>query len=549
MKKRILSLALTFALILVCIPAATANAGYTEVIPPKYGFALPFSEGLAAVWLDGKWGFIDKTGTEIIRLKDYHMISLGYVEDAEASLGFREGLAIVGDRETGKWGFIDKTGAEVIPFIYDYVRDFSEGLAAVMLGDWITGKYGFIDKTGREIVPPKYDGISDFSEGLAAVAVGEIWEGQRWGFVDNTGREIVPPKYDYAHPFSEGLAWVMLDGTYGLIDKTGKEIVPPNYYTAAGYFSEGLAEVWRGINNRGFIDKTGKEIVPLIYDDTGGFSEGLAAVMLDSKLGFIDKTGAEVIPLIYDYNHVGAFSEGLWRVGLGDWGTGIKWGFIDKTGKEIVSPKYDSVEVISEGLALVTLGDWETRKYGFIDQTGKEIVPLKYDWAYSFSEGLAVVNIGGQPYDEGGGVFGGKWGYISINPPTPQATPYPNVGVTLNGVKIPVEVYGIESRTFLKLSDLAAAVGIHASWDGAVRLDTTKTPEPSAPSGPFTATETVAAAHYPNIKVTLDGTEIPVDVYGIDGRTFLSLGDVAAALGLTASWDGATSTAVLTGGN
>ena len=46
-----------------------------------------------------------------------------------------EGLTRI--RLNGKYGFIDKTGREVIPIKYDYVFNFSEGLATVQLnGKW-----------------------------------------------------------------------------------------------------------------------------------------------------------------------------------------------------------------------------------------------------------------------------------------------------------------------------------------------------------------------------------------------------------------------------
>lgn len=60
----------------------------------EYYYLLPFSEGLAAVGQDGKWGYIDKTGNEVIPC----------VYDGTAS--FSEGLAWV--RQDGKWGIISK---------------------------------------------------------------------------------------------------------------------------------------------------------------------------------------------------------------------------------------------------------------------------------------------------------------------------------------------------------------------------------------------------------------------------------------------------------
>ena len=54
-----------------------------EVIPLRYDFAYPFSEGLAGVRLNGRYGFIDKAGNEIIPFK------YGY------AWNFREGIAQV----------------------------------------------------------------------------------------------------------------------------------------------------------------------------------------------------------------------------------------------------------------------------------------------------------------------------------------------------------------------------------------------------------------------------------------------------------------------
>jgi len=46
----------------------------------------------------------------------------------------------------GKYGYVDKTGKEVIPLKYDYADSFREGLARAKLN----GKWGYIDRWGRE---------------------------------------------------------------------------------------------------------------------------------------------------------------------------------------------------------------------------------------------------------------------------------------------------------------------------------------------------------------------------------------------------------------
>ena len=111
-------------------PASTNAKTGTIVINPQFEYARSFSEGLAAVFIGGKCGFIDKTGRIVIN-----------PQFGEAKR-FTDGLAAVriGDDTTGKWGFIDKTGHYVINPQFDYARSFSEGLAAVSIGD----KWGYI---------------------------------------------------------------------------------------------------------------------------------------------------------------------------------------------------------------------------------------------------------------------------------------------------------------------------------------------------------------------------------------------------------------------
>lgn len=126
---------------------------------------------------------------------------------------FREGLALV--RLNDKYGFVDKTGKEVIPLKYEYAYSFREGLSKVRLN----GKYGFVDKTGKEIVPQKYDFVDFFPEDLARVKIND-----KWGFVDKTGKEVIPLKYENASHFIGGVASVQLNGEWIKIDKQGNVV-------------------------------------------------------------------------------------------------------------------------------------------------------------------------------------------------------------------------------------------------------------------------------------------------------------------------------------
>ncbi len=467
--RRILSLALCLALLPVS--ARAADAGVTELVPCKYDYIGDFSDGLAAVSAgdpvyEDKWGFIDKTGREVIPC--VHSGS-----GSRPAGPFSEGLAAMwGDtgekNEYGSsiygWGFIDKTGQTAIHYKYGRVRDFSEGLAAVSVGrrpSSSNGKWGFIDKVGREVVPARYDDTGDFSEGLAPVYVGAHPNG-KWGFIDKTGQEIVPCLYEGYDPprFVDGLAAVRLDGKWGFIDKTGQEIIPCKYDEAED-FSEGLALVYLD-GKCGFIDAAGKEVLPCAYEGVCSFSDGLAAVKQNGKRGFIDKTGREVIPFRYD--DAWDFSEGFAAVEQNG-----KWGFIDKTGKTVIPCQYDLTWGFSEGLAAVGVATGEKDeagndlyKWGFVDSTGREVVPCVYDEAEPFDQGLAVVGIATGEMDENG-IPVCKWGLLAA----------PQVGTLGDRGELTWAVAG--DKTTVSITAGADALGhqdmvLAACWDAAGRF-------------------------------------------------------------------------------
>lgn len=50
----------------------------------------------------------------------------------------------------------------------------------------------------------------------------------------------------------------------------------------------------------GYVNKQGKIVIPYKYEIAAEFSEGLAAVAINTKGGYIDQTGKTVIPFKYE---------------------------------------------------------------------------------------------------------------------------------------------------------------------------------------------------------------------------------------------------------
>lgn len=211
-----------------------------------------------------KWGYIDHRGEQTIP----------FIYDKVSS--FSEGYAAV--ELNGKWGFINKHGLEIIPFIYESAGNFSEGLAAVVL----SGKLGFIDNQGKVVIPFEYDPVEmsidpaiKFSEGLANVPFNN-----RWGFIDQLGKTIIPFEYTRADCFSEGLAAVHFYGK----DKCDR------FYNYDGYEIGGFDYVAKkGV----FINRDNNIVIDGNYDEIRSFSCGLAKVRLNERDGYIDSNGTQ----------------------------------------------------------------------------------------------------------------------------------------------------------------------------------------------------------------------------------------------------------------
>lgn len=284
---------------------------------------------------NGKYGLKSSGSNKIIISPKYDLISPGTYQL------FEEGLAAV--KLNGKWGFITENGIEIIPVKYEDVGSFSsDGFAPVKLN----GKLGFIDKKGHEISPIKYDGVANFFQGVAAVELNG-----KLGFIDKRGLEILPIKYERADFEWENKVFIVQlqsEGQVGMIDITNKEIIPPKY-DRIDPLGKGLFKVSK-YGKWGIINEQGKELGLIKYDKISFFDGDLAKVSLDGKWGLIDKTGKEIAKLKYDsivypYGIENAVHSMILKLSGGKKVARVlyndKWSFIDSRGNDAVFTEED----------------------------------------------------------------------------------------------------------------------------------------------------------------------------------------------------------------
>jgi len=188
--------------------------------------------------------------------------------------GFNDGLAKAS--KEGKYGFIDSTGSVVIPFIYHDVEyyGFKYGLAAVSIEiGKFTERNGVINKQNKYVVKPTYvDAYVLDANLIKAEAIDDKGKRTYW-FLDRNGKPRHTAGYDKVESYAKGIFRVTLDGQSTLIDTSMQEFISPAFIPT-GYelmerdlqdkykvFHDRYVRVWSKIyKNGGFIDrKTGRK--------------------------------------------------------------------------------------------------------------------------------------------------------------------------------------------------------------------------------------------------------------------------------------------------
>ena len=239
---------------------------------------------------------------------DAQYFSWAIKPEYDAISEFSEGIAPV--LKNGKWGYVSDRGTVILAPAYDAAYPFSEGMGVLASKDRTL--VALVDRTGK-LTPIREklqidSRFAAFSNGLLLVN-----KGRKWGYLNTDGQQAIECKYDIAQPFSEGLAAAVLDSRqcycWYYMDVTGKAVfhlsdLKKDIYWALG-FRDGKALVLHG-KGAFFVDKTGgelKEYLPSITppENNADYTKPALAckegmLTFDEKcraVSFTDKNGKE----------------------------------------------------------------------------------------------------------------------------------------------------------------------------------------------------------------------------------------------------------------
>ena len=319
-----------------------------------YQHIVPVEEGPMPAKRNDRWGYIDKTGTEVL-LSRY-----------DTTFAFTEDLARV--RFDGQEGIINKEGLWQIRPVAEHITILNPTrfLARMKNGYTLFNERGEVLFETSDVLKPIVGGIA------------EITHNRKWGLIDLNGKRLSFPLYDYITDLQEGLAFIAsLDGKRGILSPNAKYFIPAGPTTWEQLFQLREGFIGARINRQqGFVDTNGKLRIANRYDSVTFFSDGMAAVAIRGKWGYVDKIERLRVQPMYD--RAEPFNSGNAIVQLGK-----HQGVIDKKGQVLLPLEYDKISRLSNGRFLLKQGNL----IGLADAQGNKIISPKYDAVQDLQNG------------------------------------------------------------------------------------------------------------------------------------------------------------------
>ena len=158
-------------------------------VTAKYEEAKAFSDSLALVKFDGKYGYVDMDGKEVIAM------------EFDKATSFSDGVARVSKQ--GREFFINKEGKDTI---INHIPDFEKAVSTTIIEE----------HTFPISVTEEYDSVGKLVNGYAIVKKGE-----KYGFIDKNGKKAIPVRFDHVEEPQEGMMLIRNDNLYGFVSPKG----------------------------------------------------------------------------------------------------------------------------------------------------------------------------------------------------------------------------------------------------------------------------------------------------------------------------------------
>ncbi|WP_299481822.1 WG repeat-containing protein [uncultured Roseibium sp.] len=398
--------------------------GYVEwpseelVIPRRFERAFPFSEGFGGVRVDGRYGFIDRTGKIVIE-PIFDLVGPFNQGHAEILVGNQTGV-------------VDTAGNIVVEPKFARAIPFTRDVLLVVEGTWRNGYYQGHEKLEGFGLLSYFRGkparLYHIRNGLISDAGftfayfddpgrGLIWAAEQnnkklFGLLRADGTWQVRPRFSYVRSLNSGRAIVRgkpdqpdrlptdrVNGdAWGAVDENGEIAVPLTFdflsFWRAGYGTTREGDLY------GLIKKDGALLGGRLFDGVDLREDGLLPRVLEDGIWHSINPDGSLIP------------DQLGERTLFTCPDGLK--LIDKSGYLTIShPNLDTpIRTTKETLFhsksdencdrpfLIMVGE---RTFRFVTTDGRLIPSLSVENTYSFRNGLAAVAVNG------------KWGVIDEN--------------------------------------------------------------------------------------------------------------------------------------
>jgi hypothetical protein len=399
-----------------------ARADASWLIEPKFEQAEPLSDGLARVTLNGKVGFIDRTGNFAIE------------PTFDSSGSFMSGFGRTSAERDGVVGVIDKTGTWVFQTNYQQVRlavDHDNGRSPETYFGWDFKKddrWGLLDLDGRVVLDADFDHPIQHcgdgrlvahknKEGFPFKADGSPLQpsagrlvdvscnappyilkvGDKFGLVDASFRPLTPVQFDAVVQAGSAARNVKIDGKLGRIGLDGSWLIEPRF----DYLSNGVDIFVASIDGkRGFMRSDGSWLIEPKFDAARYRGEDTAFVTVSGATGVLrlsdrswvvpprpgvmcgighaimsqsDRKRVILSPAGETWIDVGAERVGInLDLGLLTFLRDGKWGLVDTAGQVMLEPQFDEPVFFSDGLRGVA---WAKRDGNWcaIDRRGRSV--------------------------------------------------------------------------------------------------------------------------------------------------------------------------------